>query len=109
MILYLAFHYLSWSYVVASYPDLPGSQAWSDVTRWLTTYGVWALFVIAASPFAQTPALIFAALSSLPIWEVFLALLLGKLLKYGLYAWTAAMFPSWYQHLASSHDYVQTL
>jgi len=94
--LYLIFHYLGWSQVVASYPDLLQSKAWSDATWWVTTYGTWALFVIAASPFAQRPALIFAAVSSLPIAEVFLALFVGKILKYGLYAWTVVRFPSWF-------------
>jgi len=61
-----------------------------------------ALLITAASPFAQTPGLIFAAVSNLPIPEVFLALLFGKLLKYGLYAWAASTFPSWFQHLAAS-------
>jgi len=32
----------------------------------------------------------------LPPAEVFLALLIGKLLKYGAYAWLAANFPSWF-------------
>jgi membrane protein YqaA with SNARE-associated domain len=106
VVLYLAFHHLGWSQLIASYSDLLQSNAWLDVTRWVTTYGTWALLIIAASPFAQTPALIFAAVSSLPISEVFLALLLGKLLKYGLYAWAAAKFPSWFQHLAASNRHL---
>ena len=44
--------------------------------------------------------LIFTAVVPLPASEVFLALFLGKLLKYGCYGWLAAKFPSWYQRLA---------
>jgi membrane protein YqaA with SNARE-associated domain len=101
LVLYLTFHHLGWSQILESYPDLLQSQAWTDATRWVTTHGTWALFIIAASPVPQTPALIFAAVSSLPIPKVFLALLLGKLIKYGLVAWTAAKFPSWFWHLAA--------
>jgi membrane protein YqaA with SNARE-associated domain len=41
----------------------------------------------------------------LPLVEVWLAILLGKLLKYGLYAWLVARFPArfarLYAHLLS--------
>ena len=55
---------------------------------------------IAAMPLPQTPALIFTAVLPLPASEVFLALFVGKLLKYGTYAWLAAKFPTWVQRLA---------
>lgn len=100
LVLYLIFHHLGWNQFIASYPDLAQSQAWSDATRWVSAYGTWALFIVAASPFPQTPALIFTAVSRLPVSEVFLALLFGKLLKYGTYSWLAAKFPPWFQHLA---------
>jgi membrane protein YqaA with SNARE-associated domain len=93
--LYLIFHHLGWTQILAAYPDLMQAKAWSDATRWVSAYGTWALLVIAASPFPQTPALIFAAVSQLPIAEIFLALFLGKLLKYGIYGFVAAKFPSW--------------
>jgi membrane protein YqaA with SNARE-associated domain len=100
LVLYLIFHHLGWNQVIASYPDLMQSQAWSDATRWVSAYGTWALFIIAASPFPQTPALIFTAVSRLPVPEVFLALLFGKLLKYGTYAWLVTKCPSWFHRLA---------
>jgi len=100
VLLYLTFHHIGWNQLIEAYPDLLQTKAWIDVNRWVLAYGTWALFVIAASPFAQTPALVVAAVSDLPIPEVFLALLLGKLVKYGLWAWAAAKFPDWIHHLA---------
>jgi membrane protein YqaA with SNARE-associated domain len=100
LILYLSFHYLGWSQIAVAYPDLAQSKAWSDATRWVTAYGTWALLGIAAMPIPQTPALIFTAMSRLPISEVFFALFLGKLLKYGVYGWLAAEFPSWFHRFA---------
>jgi membrane protein YqaA with SNARE-associated domain len=45
-----------------------------------------------------------AAVSRLPVSEVFLALFLGKLLKYGVYGWLAAEFPSWFKRFAPRGD-----
>lgn len=91
--LYLAFHHLGWARLFAAYPDVVRSSAWSDATRWLSAYGVAALFVIAATPLPLTPALMFAGISRLPIAAVVLALSIGKLAKYLLYARLASRFP----------------
>jgi membrane protein YqaA with SNARE-associated domain len=98
LVLYLAFHHLGWNQIAAAYPDLVRSQAWADATRWVAAYGTWALFAIAALPLPQTPALVFTAVSRLTAQDVFLALFLGKLVKYGVYGFVAARFPSWFQH-----------
>lgn len=92
-LIYLVFHHLGWERLVANYPEVVRSEAWSDATRWLTSYGVASLLLIAALPLPLTPALIFAAISRLPVTEVLLALWLGKLLKYLAYAWLASAFP----------------
>ena len=93
LLLYLVFHHLGWNQLLVWYPDIAASRSWRDATEWLTRYGSWALFVIAASPLPQTPALAFAAITRLPVGEVLVALLLGKLFKYGVYAWLVARFP----------------
>ena len=61
-------------------PRLKASKHWR-CTWWagVSTYGFVTLAAVAASPFAQTPALVLAALLGLPVTgEVFGALLLGK-------------------------------
>lgn len=94
VMLYSVFHYLGWEQITSLYPSLADSRAWSDATKWVSAYGTWALLVFAASPFPQMPALIFTAVTRLPVLEVFLALLVGKLLKYMVYGWVSARFPS---------------
>ena len=94
-LLYLAFHHLGWARLFDAYPDVVRSKAWSDATRWLTTYGVATLLLIAALPLPLTPVLMFAAVSRLPVVEVLLALWLGKLVKYTAYAWLTSSFPAW--------------
>ena len=92
-VLYLVFHHLGWARLFAAYPDVVRSSAWNDATRWLSAYGVVALLVIAATPLPLTPALMFAAISRLPLAEVVFALWIGKLAKYSVYAWLASRFP----------------
>jgi membrane protein YqaA with SNARE-associated domain len=92
-LLYLAFHHLGWARLFAAYPEVVRSAAWADATRWLSRYGVAALLVLAALPLPLTPALMFAAISRLPVAEVLLALWLGKLAKYLVYAGLTATFP----------------
>jgi len=99
LILYWVFYYLGWSQIIAVYPELMQSKLWSDATRWVSAYGTWALLGIAALPLPQTPALIFTAILPLPALHVFLALFIGKLLKYGFYGWLAANFPFWFNHV----------
>ena len=106
-LLYLAFHHLGWAGLLSSYPDLVRSRAWSDATRWLSNYGVATLLIIAATPLPLTPALMVASISRLPVMEVFLALWLGKLVKYAAYAWLVSKFPS--QVLRHGHIRVAAL
>ena len=105
LILYFTFYYLGWTQIIAAYPDLVQSKIWSDTTRWVSTYGTWALLGIAAMPLPQTPALIFTAVLPLPASEVFLALFVGKLLKYGTYGYLAGKFPYWFDHLTRQIPY----
>lgn len=93
-VLYLIFHHLGWARLFDAYPDVVGSAAWRDATGWLARYGIVALLVIAATPLPLTPALMFAAISRLPVAEVILALWVGKLVKYLVYAWLASSFPA---------------
>jgi membrane protein YqaA with SNARE-associated domain len=108
VILYFIFYYLGWSQILAAYPDLIQSKLWSAATQWVSAYGAWALLGIAVLPLPQTPALIFTAILPLPASQVFLALFVGKLLKYGVYGWFAANFPSWVEHLAHEAPYGRT-
>jgi membrane protein YqaA with SNARE-associated domain len=94
--LYFAFHHFGWNLLVAWYPDLVTSQLWADTTRWLSRYGAIALFLLMAVPFpvAKTPALAFVTIYRMPIVEVALAIGLGKLLKYVVYAFIVSRFPA---------------
>lgn len=108
LLLYLVFHHLGWNQLVAWYPDIAASRSWRDATTWVTRYGAWALFVIAATPLPQTPALAFAAITRLPVPEVLIALLTGKLIKYGVYAWLVARFPEHFKRYVRTNSLART-
>lgn len=107
LLLYLVFHHLGWNQLVAWYPEIAGSKSWRDATTWITRYGAWALFLIAATPLPQTPALAFAAITRLPAPEVLIALLTGKLIKYGVYAWLVARFPEHFARYLRSNSFAR--
>jgi membrane protein YqaA with SNARE-associated domain len=65
-------------------PQLAASKHWHYLVNWAASYGFVTLAAVAASPFAQTPALILAAMLGMKWPTVFGALLLGKGLKYAL-------------------------
>ncbi len=93
--LYLAFHHIGWNLVLVWYPNIATSPFWLHSTTWLAQYGVIALFALMALPLPvpKTAALAFVALYRMPIYEVVLAIGLGKLLKYTVYAYLVSHFP----------------
>ena len=99
--LYLAFHHLGWNLLIEWYPDIARSKAWTDATRWLSRYGSSALFVLMAFPLPvpKVPALAFAGIYRMPVVEVLLAIGLGKLLKYNVYALIVSRFPERFRAL----------
>jgi membrane protein YqaA with SNARE-associated domain len=70
------------AWIAVQLPQLAASRHWHYLVDWVASYGFLTLVAIAASPFAQTPALILVALLGMRWPEVFAALLLGKGLKY---------------------------
>lgn len=107
LVLYLAFHHLGWVQFTERHPEIAASRAWLQAAAWLSEYGLYALFAIAALPLPQTPAVAFAALASLSPSGVFAALLLGKLVKYAAYAWATARFPGWFlDRLRAGHFFL---
>lgn len=73
---------LSW--IDRQLPQLAASKHWHLLVEWTANYGFLTLAAIAATPFAQTPALILGALLGMRWPSVFGALLIGKGLKYAV-------------------------
>lgn len=93
--LYLTFHHFGWSILLAYYPELAGSRAWLQATDWLAKYGLLSIFGLMALPLPvpKLPMLAVAGIYRLPIAEVFVAIIAGKIIKYLAYAYLAVRFP----------------
>lgn len=92
-LLVVVFHHLGWAQAYQRFPELVTHKTWREVVAWVSNYGPGALFLIAVSPLPQTPALIFFAIARQDYFVVFVAMLCGKVIKYGLFAWAASRFP----------------
>lgn len=67
------------------FPEVRQSAMWNHSEYWIEQHGELAIAAIAALPVPQMPALILAGLSEMSLATLALALLVGKLVKYGLY------------------------
>lgn len=92
-VLMIVFHHLGWTEVYEHFPELTADPSWARVLDWGERYGTVALFLIAASPLPQTPALMFFGAMRPDLAAVFVAMFAGKLLKYGGFAWLSSHFP----------------
>ncbi len=98
------FQYWGWDQIYAMLPEMRESPSWLRVTGWVARWGVPALFVVAALPLPQTPALIFLALGQQPEGQILLAILGGKLIKYGAVAVAVRAFPERFDHAVRAAD-----
>lgn len=71
--------------VDAWFPAVRQSGLWAHSADWIDRHGSLALGAIAALPVPQLPAIVLAGLSDMSLGAVVGALLLGKLVKYGVY------------------------
>jgi membrane protein YqaA with SNARE-associated domain len=93
-LLYLVFHHLGWARLFDAYPDVVRSIRLERRHPLVVHLRRPGPACHRATPLPLTPALMFAGISRLPIAEVVLALWIGKLAKYLVYAWLASRFPN---------------
>ena len=86
-------HMLGYNEIHTLFPNLISGETWNEASGWIDDYGVWAIFGVGASPLPQMPLLIFFGIVDDRILEAFVALLAGKVLKYGAVAWVTQHFP----------------
>lgn len=86
VLLTYAFGALSLPWLNDRMPELMNSAHWQHLTDWATRSGWWVLAGIAALPVTQTPALVLASMLGMPLLDVFIAVAVGKGIKYGIVA-----------------------
>ena len=93
-VLVKVFHFLGSEVVLARFPEFIASESWQLVSDWLDAYGLAALAFIAASPMPQSPAIFVYSLADPSVPGVFVAVGLGKGVKYVILAWLTAHYPA---------------
>jgi membrane protein YqaA with SNARE-associated domain len=92
-ILVTLFHFFGWALIYRYFPEFLNHPTWQNIQSWVSNYGAIGLLAIAASPLPEMPALIVLGVSKPDTAVIFLAVLTGKLIKYGFIAWLASRFP----------------
>lgn len=82
-------------------PSLGSAGIWTQSRELFQHYGVYAVALFAASPFAQQPAVIVAALGGTSVPQIALATLVGRTLKSIVYAWVASHAPQYLPKMPS--------
>jgi membrane protein YqaA with SNARE-associated domain len=70
------------------------SKSWHESVRLVNEHGLWGLALVSFSPLPQHAAVILVGLTRMPIWEVFVAVFVGRIAKYLPIAWLAAKSPA---------------
>lgn len=71
--------------VESMFPGIEQRTDWLRYTHWISRYGWIALLTFAALPVPQMPVLLLSALSHISLTKIAVAILIGKLVKYGIY------------------------
>jgi len=88
-LLALTIQFVGGHLVTEYFPGLEHSEQWTRAEQWIKAYGAVALAAIAAMPVPQMPALLILALANTHPLLIGLAIVVGKLCKYGAYALSA--------------------
>lgn len=72
---------------------LTNSSDWARVTRWVQDDGVVGIGLVSFSPIPQHPAVIIGALAEIPLFAIFLAVWVARLIKYTIFGALSAYAP----------------
>lgn len=79
--------------ILNHYPEVNQSETWKWTQHFFNQYGLIVLFVVGLTPFSQQPALIIAALSSVPIFPLAVVILVSRIIKFCVMAYIATHAP----------------
>ncbi len=85
--------------IESAFPGFIGTSFWLTTESWLASLGLWAVFLIAASPLSQQPAIALASMAGHSVLSIFLALLIGRALKYYSLGYLCKWAPNRVRHL----------
>lgn len=71
--------------VDSMFPEIEQRPDWLRYSHWISRYGWIALLTFSALPVPQMPVLLLSALSHISLAKIAVAILIGKVIKYGIY------------------------
>jgi len=80
-------------FIHAFFPGVENTKMWQWTDEFMQNYGLLVVFGVAVTPLTQPPSVILAALSHMPLAQIFIAIFLGRALKYLLIAWVSTHAP----------------
>jgi len=86
-------HYGGAELIQQWFPSVFESGRWASTAEFVRAHGSPALALISASVLPQQPGVVIAGLSHMPLWEIFAAVLAGRLAKYAVFAWISSHAP----------------
>lgn len=86
-------HGLPW--ILNYYPWLSENSTWGWMNSFFVQYGLIVVFIVAATPLAQQPAVILAALANTPLTKLAMVIFAGRLIKFLLMAYIASHAPKY--------------
>lgn len=95
ILLYLMVYYFGTDFILWISPDLMTSSAWVWTDQFFDQYGIWIVFAVAISPVLQQPAVVLAALASVPILEVMVVVFIGRIIKFMIMGYIASHAPQY--------------
>lgn len=88
-------------FLIWIFPTIRENQYWILSDKWMNLYGSWAVFFVTALPILSHPILAIAALMKVSIRDITVALLCGRIIKYGVFSWLASHAPQYLFRLKS--------
>lgn len=75
------------------FPHIQSSSGWLRAQNFFDQYGIWLLFAVSCTPFTQQPAIILTVLGGVPLLQIFLVALAGRVFKFLLMAYVGSHAP----------------
>jgi membrane protein YqaA with SNARE-associated domain len=69
------------------------STVWTFSQAWFKSYGIWAVAAVSALPVTHHPILALVCLAKVPLLDLSLSMLAGRVLKFAVYAWICRRSP----------------
>lgn len=79
--------------ILSFYPGVNQTDFWKLTLNFFNEYGLLLVFLVGVTPLSQQPALIIAALSSITILPLAMAILISRLIKFSIMAYVASHTP----------------